>query len=191
MRAIVLASASSSRRKMLEEAGVRAIAVASGVDEEAVREPDPVALAVALARAKAAAVGARFPEAWVIGADSVAHLDGEAFGKPTSAEEHRARLRRLRGRTHALVTAWCVVGPEGEAYGHASSPVTVRADVTDDEIDAYVAHGDGGGCAGGYTAEGQGAFLFERIDGDWFNVVGLPLYQVLGELRRRGWRFGA
>ncbi len=153
--------------------------------------PSAAELAVALARAKAAAVASHYPDAWVIGADSVAHLDGVVFGKPATPEAHRERLRALRGRTHELITGWCVVGPEGETSGHAVTPVTVRSTITDAEIDAYVESGDGSGCAGGYTAEGLGAFLFERIEGDWFNVVGLPLYEVLGELHRRGWRFGA
>lgn len=176
---------------MLSDAGLSAIGVASGVDEGAVVEADPVRLAVALACAKARAVAADHPHAWTIGADSVAHLDGVVMGKPLDAADHAARLRAMRGRTHELVTGWCVVGPEGEASGHALTPVTMRDDVTDAEIEAYVATGEGAGCAGGYAAEGLGAFLFSRIEGDWFNVLGLPLYPVLGELRRRGWRFGA
>lgn len=189
MNRIVLASTSPWRRRMLADVGIEASAEAPGVDERAVVAEGPVALARTLALAKARAVSQRHPEAWTIGADQVVHQDGEVFGKPIDAEDQRRRLRSLRGRSHELVTGWAVVGPDGEAVGHRVTRMHVRADVDDAEIDAYVACGEGAGCAGGYAAEGRGAFLFERADGDWFTVIGLPVFDVLGELRRRGWRF--
>ena len=189
MKRVVLASTSPWRRRMLADVGVDALGEAPGVDERAFVDDDPVSLARTLALAKARAVAARHPDAWTIGADQVVHQDGEVFGKPVDADDHRARLGSMRGRSHELVTGWAVVGPEGEAVGHRVTRMVVRADLDDAELDAYVASGEGAGCAGGYAAEGRGAFLFAAVDGDWFNVVGLPVFDVLGELRRRGWRY--
>lgn len=127
----------------------------------------------------------------VIGADQVAHLDGEAFGKPVDPDDHRARLRALRGRTHVLSTGVSFRGPGAVALGRAAdfvehTSIHFRADVTDAEINAYVASGDGSGCAGGYRAEGPGAWLIARVEGDWSNVIGLPVFGVLDRLRRCG-----
>lgn len=190
MPRLVLASTSPSRRKLLAEVGLVAEGIAPGVDE-AIGEPDPVALARRLAMMKAQAVAARTPDAWVIGADQVVFDPAlnEPWGKPTSPEHHARLLRALRGRTHHLVTAFAVVGPDFADEGSAITRLTMRADLGDDEIDAYVASGEAAGCAGGYAAEGRGAFLFDRVEGDWFNVLGLPIYRVFDVLRARGWRF--
>ena len=187
---LVLASTSPWRRKLLEDAGLRVRGVGPDVDERAVTDADPVRLALELARRKAAAVAAHHPDSWVLGADQVVHQAGEVFGKPRDPSDHRARLGAMRGAQHDLVTGWCLLGPGAPAMGHATTRMTVRADITDEEIEAYVQGGEGSGCAGGYAVEGQGVFLFERIDGDWFNVIGLPLLDVLTALRARGWRHG-
>lgn len=184
---LVLASGSVWRQKVLESAGVRCEALASGVDEEAVTLRDPCELARTLARLKAQAVAARRPGALVIGADQVAHMAGECFGKPKGPEDHLARLKRLRGRTHELVTGVCIVGPESEDIFDVRTKVRFRSDLTDGDLKAYVASGEGAGSAGGYEAEHRGAVLIDRIEGDWFNVIGLPLYRVLPVLRERGW----
>ncbi len=142
------------------------------------------------AEAKAAAVAEDNPHDWVLGADQVAHQDGEMFGKPRDAADHLERLRSMRGRTHALVTAWVLVGPGEAARGVCTTRMHVRADLEEAEIRAYVLSGEGSGCAGGYAAEGHGGALFARVEGDWFNVIGLPVLDVLEALRARGWRMG-
>lgn len=190
MRRLLLASTSPWRRKLLEDAGIAVDCAASGVDERAVRIADPVQLARALAAQKAEAVSGQHPDRWVLGADQVAHLAGECFGKPESRSDQRARLRWLRGQTHELVTGWCLRGPGAPHDAHVITRMRVRAEVSDAEIDAYVACGEGEGCAGGYAIEGRGAFLFSAVEGDWFNVVGLPVLDVWTALRARGWRFG-
>ncbi len=187
-RPLILASTSKWRRKMLEDAGIAVELCASGVDERAVHDPDPARLAGLLARAKAKEVFQQHPERWVLGADQVGHLGDEAFGKPADPDDHFARLASLRGHTHHLSTGWCLLGPEGVQEGVCRTALTVRADLSDDELWAYVRTGEGSGCAGGYAVEGLGGFLFERIEGDWFNVVGLPLLDVMTALRRWGWR---
>lgn len=182
----MLASTSPWRLKMLRDAGVACTGAAPPVDEEAIQAPDPVALAIARAVAKARSLQA--PGVCTLGADQVAHLDGHAFGKPRDADNHRARLRQLRGRAHTLTTAVCLALPPREVVFTEDTVLHFRGDVTDAEIDAYVATGEGSGCAGGYAAEGLGAQLVARIDGDFFNVLGLPLLRVVDALRVMGWR---
>ncbi len=194
MEALWLASTSPWRRRMLEAAGLRIRAEAPGVDERSVLRADPVELARELALQKARAVAARHPGEWVLGADQVGYDPElrEPFGKPADPEDHLARLASLVGRSHVLVTGFALVRggdtPE-EVVEDVSTSLVVRADLTREELLAYVRTGEGSGCAGGYAIEGLGAFLFERVDGDWFNVVGLPLLRVMTLLRERGWRF--
>lgn len=172
---------------MLRRAGVPCEGRAPGVDEDAIAGVTPEELAAARACAKARAAH-RHGEI-TIGADQVAHMDGVSFGKPRSEEDHLDRLRRLRGRDHTLTTAVCVIGPGGdEVLVDETTRLVFRSDTTDADLEAYVASGEGSACAGGYAAEGRGAVLVERIEGDFFNVIGLPLYRVLPVLRRFGWQ---
>jgi septum formation protein len=189
---LILASTSVWRRQMLAAVGVRARAVAPGVREDLTVDGNPVKLACALASAKAKAVQRRHPNAWVLGADQVAcdALDrSEIWGKPLDPTDHLARLMAMRGQTHLLITGWTLLTPDGASADSCETRLTVRGDLTDDELRAYVATGEGSGCAAGYMAEGRGAFLFERIDGDWHNVLGLPVLDVMSVLRELGWRF--
>ena len=124
----------------------------------------------------------------MIGADQVVHQDGEVFGKPRDPADHLARLQSMRGHTHELVTGWSLRGPGPPEDGVVITRMTVRDDLTDDELRAYVDSGEGSGCAGGYAAEGRGARLMRRVDGDWFNVIGLPVLAVWDALRARGSR---
>jgi septum formation protein len=185
-RAIILASTSPARIALLRAAGVVHQAVSPGVDESVIQADSPAALALARAEAKALAVDPGVSV--VIGADQVAHLDGAAFGKPTDPADHRARLRQLRGRTHTLCTAVVLRDRERIERHLTECTVSIRGDLSDAEIDAYVATGEGSGCAGGYAAEGLGASLIASIEGDYTAVLGLPLHLVLGALRGYGWR---
>ena len=193
MSELILASGSQWRRQLLQSVGIQCRAEASGVEEDHGASADPTALATLLSEQKAEAVAARYPEAWVLGADQVAY-DPEApeghFGKPRNPVDHLARLKAMRGRPHVLVTGWTLLGPGLRRQGSVRTTLHVRADLEDAELQAYVASGEGSGCAAGYMAEGRGAFLFERIDGDWFNVLGLPLHDIWSVLRAEGWRFG-
>lgn len=188
MRDLILASTSPWRRRMLESAGIRIRCESSGFDERSVIEPDAARLALVLARSKARAVAQRFPDAWVIGADQVVTDGVSAWGKPEGSDDHRRQLLAMRGRTHELVTGFCLIGPDLDESGVERTRMVVRADISEDEVDAYVASGEGSECAGGYAVEGAGVFLFERIEGDWFNVIGLPLLRVITALRAHGWR---
>lgn len=188
MKRLILASSSPWRLAALRDAGIPCETVSPEVDEDTITDPDPVGLAVARAVEKARAVARRYPDALVIGADQVAHLDGEGFGKPRDAADWMARLRSLRGRTHWLSTG--VALAEGEAVETfvVTTAVRFRADLSDGELEAYIRSGEGAGCAGGYQVERRGAWLIESIDGDWWNVIGLPILPLIQRLRARGWR---
>lgn len=192
MPQLILASTSPWRRRILHDAGLPVRCEAPGVDESTVTSKDPIVLVRELARRKAHAVAERHPSDWTLGADQVAYDTEtlEIWGKPPDPAEHLRRLKSMRGRRHTLVTGFALVTPEGTTVKHERSDLWMRADLQDAELERYVATGEGSGCAGGYAAEGLGAFLFERVEGDWFNVLGLPLFRVLGLLRARGWRFG-
>ena len=186
---IVLASSSPWRQRILLDAGIRCTALPSHVNEAAITGANPREVACNRARAKASDVSARCPDALVIGADQVIHLDGEAIGKPRSSAEWMARLMAFRGRTHLLTTAVVLMGGGGpEELFSVDTRVRFRTDVTDDELRAYIAHGEARGCAGGYMVEQRGVWLIEAIDGDWTNVVGLPVFDLVSRLRQRGFR---
>ena len=185
---LVLASGSQWRAQVLKDAGIPCRVRVSGVDEEAIRDPDPVVLATRRAKAKMTAVALLEPDSLVLGVDQVAHLDGEIFGKPEDEEDHFQRLVSLRGRRHELVTGVAIGSGDELRVFHEITQIVFRSDLEDEEIRAYVATGEGRGCAGGYQVEQCGAWLIDRIEGDWFNVVGLPLLRVIGVLRELGWR---
>lgn len=194
---LVLASASPARLATLRSAGLHPRVLVSGVDEPAllertgVHEPDEVVLL--LARAKAEDVAARLDgEAVVVGCDSVLDLDGVALGKPADAADARERWRRMRGRSGTLRTGHWLVDLRGEETGGslgsigATSATTVHfADVSDAEIEAYLASGEPLQVAGAFTVDGLGGAFVTGIEGDHHGVVGisLPLLrELLGSL---------
>ncbi len=185
---LVLASSSVWRRQMLRDAGLDCDAEDPAVDEATITAPGPVALALARAEAKADAVAARNPDALVLGADQVAFVGQEVFGKPTGPGDHLRRLQQLRQHPHELVTGVALVGPGVRRTLSERTRLVFRSDLTDAELATYVASGEGTGCAGGYRVEARGSWLIERIEGDWFNVVGLPVFRVIAALRQLGWR---
>lgn len=179
---MVLASASPARLDTLRAAGVDPEVVVAGVDEAAVHEPDAIKLCLRLARLKAETVaGGLNSPAYVVGCDSVLELDGMAYGKPADAADAAARWRQMRGRTGVLHSGHCVVetGMAGAApvrsVAAVASTVVHFADLTDAEIDAYVATGEPLRVAGAFTIDGLGGPFVERIEGDPHAVVGISL----------------
>jgi septum formation protein len=200
----VLASASPSRRRLLEQAGVAPLILVSGVDEEAIEgamrhQPVPD-VALALARAKAEAV-ASLPEvprdALVLGCDSIFEVDGVRLGKPPSAEEALRRWQRMRGRSGTLHTGhWLVDSSTGTSAGETVSTVVDMVDAPDEEIAAYIATGEPLLVAGGFTLDDLGAPYVAGVHGDPGNVIGVSLPAVrrlagalgLAWPRVTGWR---
>ena len=186
---LVLASASPARRALLTAAGIDADVLVSGVDESVVEADDAHTLSLSLARMKARAVAARLPAepgVLVLGCDSVLAFDGEVLGKPVDAAEAVKRWQAMRGRSGVLHTGHhltdLVSGRQAEDVG---ATVVHFADVTDEEIDAYVATGEPLQVAGAFTIDGRGGAFVERIEGDSGNVIGLSLpllRRLLGEL---------
>lgn len=187
--ALVLASSSRWRRQLLAASGIEALGVAPVVDEAAIVGPDPVTTAKLRAEAKAVEVSGRHAGALVVGADQVVHLQGETIGKPTDPDDWMNRLQRFRGRPHQLTTAVALAqdGLIVDSFD-VHTRVVFRDDVTDAELSAYVSWGEAAGCAGGYMVEGRGVWLVAALDGDYTNVVGLPVFHLVSRLRARGWR---
>jgi septum formation protein len=186
--ALVLASASPRRRELLARAGVRFEVVPSRVKEEPLAGESPRALAQRLAREKVLDVARRFPASprrLVLGADTIVVLDGAVLGKPLDPEHAVEMLRRLAGRTHRVLTAVAVVATDRlEPRSLCVESTVVMREAADAELRAYVATGEPLDKAGSYAAQGEGRRFVERIDGSESNVIGLPLEETLGLLRR-------
>ena len=188
MRRLILASTSTWRRQLLADAGIECDAIAPDVAESEIVGESPIDTARRRALAKALAVERTHAETIVVGADQVIDLDGETIGKPENDVVWKARLMALRGRSHELTTAVALVDGQGTEVFHVTTKVLFRSDLSDAELDAYIASREAKGCAGGYMVERTGAWLVESIDGDWLNVLGLPVLELIGRLRARGWR---
>jgi septum formation protein len=188
---IVLASASPRRLELLRSLGLQVDIVVSGYAEPHL-DCTPVALAQAHARAKLEAVIRQLTStsAVVVAADTVVDVDGAAWGKPVDADDARRMLRTLSGRDHLVHTAFAVAA--GGAILDETSTTRVRFyELSQPEIDEYVAGGEPFDKAGGYGIQGRAAALVERVDGDFYTVVGFPLARFVRTLRRLGFSLPA
>ena len=179
---LVLASASPARLQTLRAAGLRPEVLVSGVDEDGVEAEDASALALRLAQLKAVAVAAQRPRSLVVGCDSVLEFEGEIFGKPRDAEEATERWRQMSGGVGVLHTGHCVVDTQRDVWlGRAAATQVRFAEVSEEEIAAYVATGEPLAVAGAFTLDGIGGAFVSGITGDPHNVVGisLPLLRLM------------
>ncbi|MFN3935961.1 MAG: Maf family protein [Gemmobacter sp.] len=191
---IVLASASTARIRMLTAAGVTFRPHPARIDEQGLRDAlasegaTPRDCADALAEHKAAKVSAKFPEALVIGCDQILDHEGESLGKPSDPDALRAQLLRLRGRTHRLWSAAVVYRDAAPLWRHVGEARMTMRSFSDDYLDDYLRRNgdDLMESVGGYRIEAEGIRLFDRIDGDYFTVLGLPLVPLLVWLGRAG-----
>jgi septum formation protein len=190
---LLLASKSKVRRALLAAAGIPVEVRAADLDERAIEASassgEPTAIAALLAREKALALGRNHAGRLVLGADQVLALDGRRFAKPPDRAAALAQLRALSGRTHALHSAVACAQNGAVIFEHVSVARLTMRTLSDQFLDVYL---DAAGSAatesvGAYQLEGLGSHLFERVEGDYFAILGLPLLEVLHFFRRRGW----
>lgn len=191
---LVLASASASRRQMLEAAGVPFRICAANLDEESstaelrAKGADPAGIALGLAEQKAVAVSQRLRGEMVLGADSVLALGPELISKCRDLPELKALLRRMAGRSHQLISAAALARDGAVFWRHSDAAELTMRCFSDSFLDAYVAaEGEAVlSSVGGYHYESRGVQLFEKVAGDAFTIRGLPLLAVLTALRQQG-----
>jgi septum formation protein len=183
---IVLASASARRRRMFEEIGISFEVVPADIDETMVAGEAPDAYALRAAgekgRAVAEALAARGRTPWIVGADTIVVLGGEVLTKPAGRADAERMLGLLSGREHTVITGWTVGRDGGPWISRRTETRVVFHALTGEQIRGYAATGEGMDKAGAYAIQGIGAFLVERIVGDYFNVVGLPISLVVRAL---------
>ncbi len=190
---LVLASRSKARQRLLADAGIPIEICAADLDERRLESQAsskaPGVIAAHLARAKATAVPKALPGRLTLGADQVLALGAECFAKPADRTAARAQLRALCGRTHELHSAVAVVKDATVLFEHVGVARLTMRSFSEQFLDLYLdASGEAATASvGGYQMEGLGVQLFERMDGDYFTVLGLPLLQVLDFLRRDGY----
>jgi septum formation protein len=191
---LILASASKARADMLRGAGVPVEIVPARVDEAEMKlslraqGADPATVATALAELKALQVSRAWPGRLVLGADQMLDCDGDWFDKPENRVDARAQLRRLRDRQHTLTSAAVLARDGTRVWHHAAAARLKMRGFTEAFLDRYLEEAGEAvlGSVGAYQLEGLGAQMFERIEGDFFVILGLPLLPVLDILREQG-----
>jgi septum formation protein len=185
---VVLASASPRRRDLLNLIGIAHEVRPANIDETMRPREAPRRYAERLAREKASAVATRDPDLITIGADTVVVINRKVLGKPADPSDAARMLRMLSGREHTVITAVAV--SRGRKLRSAIEEVRVKfRRLRDDEIDEYIAMGEPMDKAGAYGIQGYGATIVERIEGDYFAVMGLPLVRLVGLMRDVGVRY--
>lgn len=175
---VILASQSPRRRELLNLVGIAHEVQPADIDESYVGGERPREHAERLAREKTAVIAAREPDALVIGSDTIVVVDGDVLGKPVDELDAVRMLARLAGRSHVVVTA-VAVSWRGETRSAVEEVGVTFHPMTRAEIDAYIATGEPMDKAGAYGIQGYGATIVERIDGDYFAVMGLPLGRMV------------
>jgi septum formation protein len=175
---VILASASPRRRELLTLIGITHEVMPADIDESLLAGETPPAHAERLARAKAHTIAEREPGAVVIAADTIVVIDGDVLGKPRDENDARRMLTRLSGRTHTVLTAIAVARRSQTRSAVESVNVTFRA-LSDAEVMAYIESGEPLDKAGAYGIQGFGATIVERVEGDYFSVMGLGLRRLV------------
>src|SRR5258708_2911337 len=185
---LILASSSPRRAEILANAGLAFSVLSSAVDESPYPGETPAALVQRLANAKADLVTARaVGPAIILAADTVVVLDDKILGKPSSIEDARHMLQQLSGRTHSVLTGVALVRlPDGERRQFIESTLVHFRPITDEELSSYLATEEPYGKAGAYAIQGIAGRFIPRIEGCYFNIVGLPLSRTLTELKTLG-----
>jgi septum formation protein len=191
---LILASASPRRQELLRNAGISFSVQPADINETPLAGELPRGCAERLAREKALAVSDRRPHDYILGADTIVVVDGTILGKPRDAGDAARMLRLLSGRMHEVITGVCVVRPVASGQGSVVSETKTASEITvvtmcelsADEVRDYVATGEPMDKAGAYAIQGIASRWIPRIEGDYSNVVGLPVAMVYAMLRERG-----
>ena len=184
---LILASKSPRRSELLEQAGLTFSVIPSNFDESTVAMAAPDVYVRLLAESKAVDISEKHPESWVIGADTVVLIDHKVLGKPSSKEEARQMLKRLSGKTHQVLTGYCICHKKEDRLFSETVTTEVRfKSLTDAEINWYIQTGEPFDKAGAYAIQGIGTILVKSIKGSYTNVVGLPVCEVISFLIKEG-----
>lgn len=183
MKKIILASASPRRKELLQTAGIEFEICVSDADESIPEGTLPVDAAKMTATKKALAVAESHKDDTVIGADTIVVANGKILGKPKDTADAEAMLRELSGIEHEVITGVCIVN-DGKTNAFEQISKVKFYELTADEIKSYVATGEPMDKAGSYGIQGKGCVLVEKIEGDYFNIVGLPVAKVVREIRK-------
>jgi len=178
---IILASESPRRKELFGKLGIPFDVQPSSVNEEVEGEHTPEEFALSIAKLKATAIAEKNPHAVVIGADTTVRLGNELLSKPANNEEAKKYLQKLSGKVHNVITGVSIQGM-GSSLGFTESTLVKFYDLTDEQIDAYVATGDSLDKAGAYGIQTMGGLFVEKIQGDYNNVVGLPISRLFQTL---------
>ena len=190
---IILASSSPRRAEILRNAGIAFEIRGAEIDEAALPGETAQAMVARLAEAKARAAAAQMDaatrECVIVGADTIVELGGEIVGKPRDSADAREMLAKLSGRTHHVLTGIHLLSfPGGATRAAVENSAVTFAPLSEMEIDAYVSSGESLGKAGAYAIQGLAGRFIPKIEGCYFNVVGLPLARLYALLRELGWR---
>ena len=187
MRKIILASASPRRKEILEITGLKFTVCESSYEEDLAMSKEPRALARFLSRKKAEDVVQKYSDAVVIAADTFIVYKDKLLGKPSAPDDARRMLRMLSGKAHSVITGYTVIDSKSNKKISRSVETKVYfKKLTQDEINAYVRSGEPLDKAGAYAIQGLGAVFIEKIEGDFFNVVGLPISALAESLNKFG-----
>ena len=177
---LILASKSPRRRYLLEQAGLVFRVIPSNIDESSVALSTPEIYARVLSEAKANDVARKYPDKWIIGADTIVLKEGAILGKPSSQSEARTMLRRLSGQTHQVLTGYAICClTKQRMFSETIKTDVLFKNLTDEEIEWYIQTKEPFDKAGAYAIQGLGTFLVKSINGSYTNVVGLPVCEVL------------
>jgi septum formation protein len=185
MKKLVLASVSPRRKEILQMVGFTFRIAKSNIDEKFNPRLQAKGQAEFLSRQKAEAVAERYVDAIVIGVDEVISLGGEVLGKPTSPEQAKKMLSRLSGKAHLAITAFTIIDSSTKKSVTKSVETKVYMKyINRKEIEWYIRTGEPFDKSGGYAIQGKGSVFIEKIEGDYFNVVGLPIFELVEELKK-------
>lgn len=178
---VILASASPRRQELLRLIFDDFAVIPADIDETLPAGISAEEAPVTLSRMKAEAILKKYPDSLIIAADTVVVADGEILGKPADTEDAARMLKRLSGRTHSVITG-CTLAKEGRLHSFSVQSLVTFYPLCDSEISEYIATGEPMDKAGAYGIQGRAALFAEKIEGDYFNIVGLPIARLKREL---------